>query len=234
MERMMLSREEPFADRAQAGRLLAETLRIYRTRPNLLVLALPRGGVPVAARVAEALNAPMDVYLVRKLGAPMQPELAMGAIAEAGPNRSSLRVIDWSLVNRIGLSDDELEAVIRTEEREMARRHDLYRGDRPSPHLAGRTIILVDDGAATGSTMLSAIRALKSQASAKGEATKVIVALPVASREAAEILSAEADDFVCLNTPPDFRAVGNWYLDFRQVSDQEVIEQLQASADSLE
>ncbi len=230
----MDSRQEVFADRAQAGRLLAETLRPLRSRPKLLVLALPRGGVPIAAKVAEALDAPLDVYLVRKLGAPMQPELAMGAIAEAGPNRPSMRVIDWSLVTRLGLSDEDLERVVRAEEHEMARRHDLYRGDRPSPHLAGRTIILIDDGAATGSTMLSAVRALKSQASAKGEATKVIVALPVASREAAEILRAEADDFVCLSTPADFRAVGNWYLDFSQVSDQEVIGQLEQAAASRE
>lgn len=230
----MHPREEAFVDRAQAGRLLAEVLRPLRSKPKLLVLALPRGGVPVAAKVAEALNAPLDVYLVRKIGAPMQPELAMGAIAEAGPNRSSLRVIDWPLVTRLGLSDEDLERVIRIEEEEMARRHDLYRGNRPSPQLAGRTIILIDDGAATGSTMLSAVRALKSQASAKGEATKVIVALPVASREAVEILREEADELICLRTPPDFRAVGNWYLDFAQVSDQEVIDQLEKAAASRE
>lgn len=210
----------PFPDRRQAGEALAAALREYEDRSDVLVLALPRGGIEVAAPVARRLHAPLDVYLVRKLGAPMQPELAVGAIAEAGPGNPPVRIVDWPLATRLGLSDAGMEHIIARQEEELERRDRLYRAGRPQPDLANKSIILADDGAATGSTMLAAVRALDQRIGAEDH--KLIVALPVASRDALKLLEREADEVVCLHAPQDFEAVGKWYVDFTQVEDETV------------
>lgn len=178
---------------------------------NTVVLALPRGGVPVGAEVAETLKAPLDVIVVRKLGVPWQPELAMGAIAGGTP------VLDHALIRELQISAEEVEAVVARETREMERRERLYRGGRPAPALRDRTVVLVDDGLATGSTMVAAVRHVRGL-----HAHRLIVAVPVASSEACVRLSAEADECICLAAPEPFCAVGEWYADFRQVSDIEV------------
>lgn len=208
----------PFRDRSEAGRLLAAELESRKLGTNAIVLALPRGGLPVGLEVAEALKAPLDVVVVRKLGVPWQPELAMGAIA------GGTRVLDPKVIRGLGISDDEIEAVAAREAKEMERREKLYRGGLPAPNLGGRTVVLVDDGLATGSTMVAAARYVRST-----RPQKLIVAVPVGTSEACSRLSVEADECICLAMPEPFFAVGEWYTDFRQVTDREVEDILKSS-----
>jgi predicted phosphoribosyltransferase len=209
----------PFPDRYDAGRQLAVRLAPYAGRSDVLVLGLPRGGVPVAFEVSRALGAPLDVLLVRKLGVPGHEELAMGAIASGGP-----RVLNEEVVRDLRLSPEIIEAVAADEERELARRERLYRGDRPRPAVRDKTVILVDDGLATGSTMRAAVEALRRQGPAR-----VVVAVPVAAPVVCRALGEVADETVCALTPEPFYAVGLWYEDFGPTSDLEVQELLQAS-----
>jgi putative phosphoribosyl transferase len=202
----------PFANRAEAGRLLAVELASLKLPANVIVLALPRGGLPVGLEVAKKLRAPLDVVIVRKLGVPWQPELAMGAIASG-----SFQTLDEELIRALGISREEIDAVIAREAVEVERRERLYRRGRPPLDLSGRTVLLVDDGLATGSTMLVAARYVRSLKPAK-----TLIAVPVASVQACQRLKEEADDCVCLATPESFGAVGEWYIDFRQVNDSEV------------
>ena len=183
-----------FRNRTDAGRQLAEKLAAYANRPGVLVLALPRGGVPVGFEVAQALGAPLDVFLVRKLGVPGYEELAMGAVATGG-----VRVLNDEIVRGLGISEHEIDAAAARELQELARRQRLYRGDRPLPDVAGRTVILVDDGLATGATMRAAIQALRQQ-----QPARIVVAVPTASPDTCEALEAEADDVVCAVTPGRF------------------------------
>jgi predicted phosphoribosyltransferase len=205
-----------FRNRTDAGRRLAEKLAAYADRPDVLVLALPRGGVPVGYGVARALGAPLDVFLVRKLGVPGYEELAMGAVASGG-----VRVLNEEIVRGLGISEHEIDAVAARELQEVRRRERLYRGDRPPPDVGGRTAILVDDGLATGATMRAAIRALRQQTPAR-----IVVAVPTASPDTCEALKTEADDVICAMTPEPFFAVGHWYDDFTQTTDDEVRELL--------
>src|SRR3954468_11515360 len=192
-----------FRDRSDAGRQLAAKLTKYAHRPDMLILALPRGGVPVAFEIAQALDAPLDVFLVRKLGVPGHEEYALGAIATGG-----VRVLDRRLVESIGLPAEWLEAIDAKERRELDRRERAYRGDRPPPDLAGRTVILVDDGLATGSTMLAAVHAVRAD-----DPARVVVAVPVGDPDVCEGLRSVADEVVCLLTPQPLEAVGKWYED---------------------
>jgi predicted phosphoribosyltransferase len=201
-----------YADRADAGRALANALAHLRAAPDAIVLGLPRGGVPVAYEVARALGLPLDVLVVRKLGLPQQPELAMGAIASGGAV-----VVNDEVVRYLGSRREAFEAVRACEQVELERRERDYRGARSPLELAERTAILVDDGLATGATMEAAVRALQSL-----RARRVVVAVPVASQEAVERIEALADEVVCLATPPFFSAVGQWYADFGQTEDAEV------------
>jgi len=201
-----------YADRADAGRALAIALARYRAVPGTIVLGLPRGGVPVAFEVARALDLPLDVLVVRKLGLPQQPELAMGAIASGGA-----LVVNDEVVRYLGGNAEAFEAVRAREQAELERRERDYRGSRPPLEVLGRTAILVDDGLATGATMEAAVRALRLLG-----AGRVIVAVPVASVEARERIAALADEVVCLATPGFFSAVGQWYADFGQTGDEEV------------
>lgn len=201
-----------FYDRTEAGRLLAGLLAGYAGRLDVLVLALPRGGVPVAYEVARALGAPLDVFLVRKLGVPGHEELAMGAVASG-----NVRVLNEQVVRGLGIPDYVIDTVAAREERERERRERLYRGDRPPPDVRGKTVILVDDGLATGSTMLAAIKALRQLGPAR-----IVVAVPVAAPETCRQLAEEVDDIVCAVTPEPFFSVGLWYEDFSQTSDDEV------------
>jgi predicted phosphoribosyltransferase len=201
-----------FRDRTEAGRRLAERLTAYADRPDVLVLALPRGGVPVAYEVARALRAPLDVFLVRKLGVPGYEELAMGAVATGG-----VRVLNDQIVADLRIPDHVIEAVAEAEQQELARRERVYRGDRPPPDVRHRTVILVDDGLATGATMQVAIKALRALPPAR-----IVVAVPTGSPETCEQLKAQADDVICAITPEPFHAVGLWYEDFTQTTDEEV------------
>ena len=201
-----------FRDRHEAGQRLADKLVAYAKRPDVLVLALPRGGVPVAYEVARSLQAPLDVFLVRKLGVPGYEELAMGAVATGG-----VRVLNDEIVNGLRIPDDVVDAVTAWQQQELARREQLYRGDRPAPDVRGRTVILVDDGLATGATMLAAVKALRQQ-----QPARIVVAVPTASPETCEQLRAEVDDIICAITPEPFHAVGLWYEDFSQTKDEEV------------
>lgn len=209
-----------FANRTEAGRRLAQRLHHYSDHPGLLVLALPRGGVPVAAEVARALQAPLDLFLVRKLGVPGQEELAMGAIASG-----DVRVLNDDIVSHLNVPDSAIEAVAAKEMQELRRRERAYRGERCPVSATGRTVILVDDGLATGSTMKAAIRALRQQSPAR-----IVVAVPVGAPETCRELLALADDVVCLWKPHPFHAVGEWYQDFSQTTDDEVIALLERSA----
>ena len=205
-----------FRDRRDAGRLLAEKLAAYANRPDVLVLALPRGGVPVAYEVARRLGAPLDVFVVRKLGVPGHEELAMGAVATGG-----VRVLNDQLVEQLGIPDQMIDAVAARERQELARRERLYRGGRPPPDVRGRTVILVDDGLATGATMYAAIEALRKQ-----NPGRIVVAVPTASPETCEEMKVKADHVICAITPDPFQAVGRWYQDFSQTSDEEVADLL--------
>ena len=205
-----------FRDRRDAGRLLAEKLAAYANRPDVLVLALPRGGVPVAYEVARRLGAPLDVFVVRKLGVPGHEELAMGAVATGG-----VRVLNDQLVEQLGIPDQMIDAVAARERQELARRERLYRGGRRPPDVRGRTVILVDDGLATGATMYAAIEALRKQ-----NPGRIVVAVPTASPETCEEMKVKADHVICAITPDPFQAVGRWYQDFSQTSDEEVADLL--------
>lgn len=201
-----------FDDRRDAGRALLGAVRAEKP-DDPIVLALPRGGVPVAGEVARGLGAPIDVLIVRKLGAPSQPELAVGAIASGGA-----RVLNDDLIGRVpGLTPEALEETIVRETVELERRERAYRGDRPFPELGGRTVLIVDDGLATGATMRAAVAAVREQGPAR-----IVVAVPVGSPEAVRALAREADRVICLEAPPGFRAVGQFYTDFAQTSDDEV------------
>lgn len=201
-----------FADRAAAGRALSVALESRRGATDTIVLGLPRGGVPVAFEIAETLDLPLDVLVVRKLGLPWQPELAMGAIASGGA-----LVLNAEVVRYLGGEDEAFDAVRAKEQAELERRERDYRGNRPPLAMGGRTGILVDDGLATGATMEAAVRALQTLG-----ARRVVVAVPVASPEARDRIAAVADEVVCLATPAHFSAVGQWYRDFAQTSDAEV------------
>jgi putative phosphoribosyl transferase len=201
-----------FRDRADAGRRLASELVAYRDRPDVLVLALPRGGVPVGYEVARALGVPLDVFVVRKLGVPDQPELAMGAIASGG-----VRVLNPEIVRGLRIPDSVIDAVAGREEQELARRERAYRGDRPPLDVRGRTVILIDDGLATGATMRAAALALRQRGPAR-----IVVAVPTAAEETCRALRGEVDEVVCGETPEPFVAVGHWYDDFSQTSDDDV------------
>src|SRR2546422_4946700 len=200
-----------YQDRSDAGRALARRLMNYANRNDVLVLGLPRGGVPVAFEVAKALKAPLDVFIVRKLGAPDYPELAMGAIATGG-----VRVLNEEVVKKLRIREEDIEAVAEEEGLELKRRELAYRGHGVSPEIRDRTVILIDDGVATGSTMRAAVRALRAQSPAR-----LIVAVPTAALSTYEELSREVDEMVALMTPEDFQAVGQWYEDFSQTTDAE-------------
>jgi putative phosphoribosyl transferase len=209
-----------FPDRREAGRQLAEELHHCADRSDVIVLALPRGGVPVAHEVALALRAPLDVFLVRKLGVPGQEELAMGAIATGG-----VQVLNEEVLEIAQIAPEEIERVAAEERIELLRRERAYRGDRPPPDLSDRIVILVDDGLATGSSMRAAAQAVRRQGPAR-----IIVAVPTAARETVSALRAEVDEVVCLMTPEPFYAVGVWYEDFTQTSDEEVRSLLESAS----
>jgi predicted phosphoribosyltransferase len=201
-----------FRDRAEAGRVLAGALEHLAGEPHLVVLALPRGGVPVAAEVAVALGAPLDVLVVRKLGVPGHPELAMGAIAGGG-----VEVLNRSVIDGLGIGADAIAEVASREAAELARREQAYRPGRPPVQVAGRVVVVVDDGLATGSTMRAAVAAVRAQSPAR-----VVVAVPVGARPTCGELAAEADEVVCARTPEGFVAVGQWYDDFSETTDDEI------------
>lgn len=204
--------QRPFENRRDAGRALAATLQKYAGRDDLQVLALPRGGVPVAYEVAEALGAPLDLFLVRKLGTPGHEELAMGAIASGG-----VRVLNDDVVRWYGIPASAIDAVAREEQRELERRERTYREGRPPATIAGRVAILVDDGLATGSTMRAAVEAVRQH-----QPSRIVVAVPVGSPDTCREFSVVADEVACARTPAHFSAVGQWYRDFSQTSDGEV------------
>ncbi len=201
-----------FEDRYQAGRLLAEALLEFRDRPEVLVLALPRGGVPVAREVARALHAPLDVLVVRKVGVPWNPEFALGAVASGGA-----LVLNERAAEQLDISRDELAQLVAQQQQEVTRREHAFRGPRPPLQLTDRTVLLVDDGLATGSTMRAAVQAARQLG-----ASWIVVAVPVAPPETLAALKREADQVVCLDSPEFFYAVGAFYADFAQVSDREV------------
>lgn len=210
----------PYHDRRDAGRQLASRLQAYANRPDVLVLGLPRGGVPVADEVAQALQAPLDAYLVRKLGVPGHEELAMGAIAPGG-----IRVLNPHTIDSLGISESAIDDVEAIERRELARRERLYRGSQPPLTVEGRTVILVDDGLATGSTMRAAAEALRQLKPAR-----LIAAVPVGSTAVCESLLDVVDEAICAETPEPFYAVGIWYDDFAPTSDTEVQQALRDAA----
>ena len=209
-----------FASRREAGALLGERLASMRLEAPPVVLALPRGGVPVGYEVARALHAPLDVFIVRKLGVPGHEELALGAIARGGT-----RVLNDEVVQLLGLREEDVEHIARREQRELERREHAYRGDRPPLEVAERAAILVDDGLATGSSMRAAVKAVRAE-----RPKQVIVAVPVAAPSTCESMAREVDAIVCLYTPEPFYAVGLWYEDFSQTTDEEVSELLARAA----
>jgi putative phosphoribosyl transferase len=212
-----------FQNRREAGRRLAAELRQYAGRTDVIVLGLPRGGVPVAFEVATSLHAPMDVFVVRKLGLPWQEELAMGALATGG-----VRVLDDDLIRVAHVSPEDIQRVTELEQAELERRERQYRGDRPFPELAGKTVILVDDGLATGASMRAAVKAVRMATPAH-----VIVAVPVASPETCDAFRDLTDEIICAETPEPFHAVGLWYDDFSQTTDDEVRELLEHATREL-
>lgn len=205
-----------FADRHDAGRQLARRLSHYRGQ-DTIVLALPRGGVPVAAEIADELDARLDVLVARKLGAPGRPELGVGAIAEGGEP-----ILDERTLSLVGVTAEDMDATIEAERAELARRVRDYRGDRPLPDVSGRTVILVDDGLATGVTARAGLEALR-----RHDPGRLVLAVPVAAPATAQSMEERADDVVVLHTPEAFAAVGQWYTDFRQTSDETVQELLE-------
>jgi predicted phosphoribosyltransferase len=210
---------QPFIDRRDAGRTLVTYLSRYAGRDDVIVLALPRGGVPVAYEVAQALGAPLDLFLVRKLGTPGHRELAMGAIASGG-----IRVLNEDVVRWYSIPESVIEAVVREEQQELERRERAYREDRPAPDLRNRIVILTDDGLATGSTMRAAAQAVRER-----QPSRVVVAVPVGARETCAELAAYADEVICARMPEPFASVGQWYLDFNQTDDEEVRALMQKS-----
>jgi putative phosphoribosyl transferase len=208
----MSSTEVLYRDRRHAGQVLAQSLTGYAQRPDVIVLALPRGGVPVGFEVAKVLQAPLDVFLVRKLGVPGHEELAMGALASGG-----VRVLNPNVVHMLGIDDAAVDAETRAEQVELDRREKLYREGRAPPEVKNRSVILVDDGLATGATMTAAVKALKVQ-----QPARLVVAVPTASREVCEQLRSDVDEVVCASTPEPLRSVGQWYEDFSQTGDDEV------------
>jgi putative phosphoribosyl transferase len=221
---VMSNRRFRFRDRGEAGRVLARELDRYAGRDDVVVLALPRGGVPVAHEVAKALGAPLDVFVVRKLGVPGHRELAMGAVASGGA-----LVLDEGLIRSLRIGDAEIQQTIAAELRELERRERAYRDGRDLPELAGKTVILVDDGLATGSTMRAAALAVREHHPAR-----IVVAVPVAAAETCDELRDEVDEIICAVTPRPFHAVGLWYDDFSQTSDEEVRELLAQAAEPEE
>jgi predicted phosphoribosyltransferase len=215
--------ERVFRNRREAGQVLASLLAAYRGRPDVVVLGLPRGGVPVAYEIATALHAPLDVMVVRKLGVPGHEELAMGAIASGG-----VQVVNEDVVRHLGLTPAILTSVAAIEAQELARREQAYRGERPPVAVEGRTVILVDDGLATGSTMRAAVAALR-----RRHPARIIVAVPTAAPETCEELKQEVDEIVCAMTPTPFYGVGEWYEEFGQTSDDEVRDLLERAAPAL-
>ncbi len=203
---------QPFHDRSHAGRLLAQRLTKYANRADVIVLGLPRGGVPVAFEVAKHLNAPLDIFLVRKLGVPGYPELAMGAIASGG-----VRVLNETVVYQLDLPKRAIDAVAHEQEAELRRRELAYRGHGGAPGIQGKIVIIVDDGIATGSTMKAAVRAIHHQGAAR-----IIIAVPAVALSSYHDLKREADEMVAIITPENFIAVGQWYEDFGQTTDEEV------------
>ena len=201
-----------FQDRRDAGRKLARHLLHYANRPDVVVLALPRGGVPVAYEVARALGAPLDIFLVRKLGLPGHEELAIGAIASGG-----IRVLNEDIIHMLHIPDEVIDRAARRELQELQRREQNYRGDRPSPEVRDRTVILIDDGLATGASMRAAVAGLRAQSP-----RQIVVAVPTAALETCESLENEVDEIVCAITPEPFLGVGRWYGDFSQTTDEEV------------
>jgi predicted phosphoribosyltransferase len=201
-----------FRDRREAGQALAAALTSYAGQSDVLVLALPRGGVPVAVEVAEALGAPLDLFLVRKLGAPRHRELAIGAIASGG-----VRVLNDDVVRWYGMTPAEIEEIAREEQIELERRESAYREGRPALPIEGRVVILVDDGLATGSNMRASVKAVR-----RRNPSRIVVAVPVGARDTCDELNAHADEVVCVRSPEPFVAVGQWYGDFNQTTDQEV------------
>jgi putative phosphoribosyl transferase len=201
-----------FANRVDAGRRLATKLARYANREDVVVLGIPRGGVPVAFEVAQAIHAPLDILLARKLGVPGERELAMGAIASGGA-----RIINRRLIAELGVTEEQVAETIAEQEAELHRREELYRGVRPSSAILGKTIILVDDGIATGSSMLAAIEALRTL-----HPKKIVVAVPVAPTHADADFGSVADEFICLDQPEEFYGIGQFYKDFSQVDDLEV------------
>ena len=212
--------EPLFRDRVDAGRILAQRLRPRIPRHGALILALPRGGVPVGFEVAQELRADLDVFLVRKLGVPGREELAMGAVAGGG-----VRVLNESIIRQLRISPADIERVTAREQQEIARRERLYREGRPPPAAAGRTVVLVDDGLATGATMLAAAHALRLQAP-----ERLVVAVPVAAAEVCEEFRRHVDEILCAFTPEPLHAVGVWYEDFSPTSDDEVRQLLERAA----
>ena len=212
-----------FHDRAEAGRLLAEKLTAYANRQDIRVLALPRGGVPVAFEIAKALRAPLDVFLVRKLGVPGHEELAMGAIASGG-----IVVHNDEVIGNLDISSQEIDTVVAREQQELERRERLYRGDRPFPDLHGCTVILVDDGLATGATMRAAVVAVRQHQPAHS-----VIAVPIAAPDTCEALGTQVDEIICAMTPDPMYAVGLWYEHFDQTTDDEVRELLAQARSQL-
>jgi putative phosphoribosyl transferase len=205
-----------FQDRVQAGRELAKRLRAYANNPNVIVLGIPRGGVPVALQVAEQLHAPLDIFVVRKLGVPGREELAFGAIASGG-----VRFLDWDILNEVEIRDSQIERIVAKEQQELARRERAYRDDCDPINVRGKIVILIDDGIATGSSMLASVRALKQM-----EPARIVIGVPVAPVSTYTRLISEVDEIICVETPESFYAVGQFYEDFSQVTDKEVTDLL--------
>lgn len=211
-----------FENRAQAGRQLAEKLGAYRGRQDVVVLGIPRGGVPVAFEVAMVLKAPLDIFLSRKLGVPWQEELAFGALASGG-----VQVLDQDLVRELGLSAQEIDRIAETVRTELERRERVYRGDRPPLKVEGKVALLVDDGIATGSSMRAGIKALRQM-----KPSRLVVAVPVAPFHTSKTMRSEVDELVCVYAPEFFYAIGQFYEDFSQVTDEEVTRLLRRAAQS--
>lgn len=220
---MNATNPRPFRSREQAGRMVAERLKAYANRSDVVVLALPRGGVPVGVEVAAALRAPLDVFVVRKLGTPGQPELAMGAIASGG-----VRVLNEDVVQVLNLTSDAIDRVAQVEQQELERRERLYRADRAFPGLANQVVILIDDGLATGSTMRAAVKAVRQH-----RPSKIVVAVPAGAADTCAEFRSEVDEIVCVIAPEAFQAVGTWYEEFPQISDEEVRHLLEKSSREL-